>query len=574
MKERLTTGQNKWISRWLACFFFSALLAASDGVAQTVSGIITTYAGSGLAYNCGSFYSAPPNCPYIGGLGFSGDGGPATSALLFNPGGIAVDAAGDLFIADTRNNRIRKVTPDGIISTVAGSGQSGFSGDGGPAVLAALNQPEAVVVDAMGNLFIADWGNERIRKVTAAGVIYTIAGSGRPGFSGDGGPATQAEIWGVHGLALDSVGDLFIADTANSRIREVTPDGLIKTVAGNGTHGFTGDGGPATSASLDYPPGVATDAAGNLFIADSNFHIRKVGPNGVISSIATGINSPTAVTVDASGNLFFSAQTAVWKISPAGLTSLVAGNGRMGAPGFGDGGPATSAHLNAPWGLAVDATGDLFIDERGNSRIRKVTGVASTFEPQLVTHLPTGFYIVEATLAQGELSGFWGLEVLGQTSDGFNLGGGVSAAVPGFGAFYLQTPQTVTATAIAPLLPTTNMTLRLLDSDHQPIITNVGVGSSSLQAPLQPGFYIAEITTDSAAPLNYSIALSADFFSGLDTGGYIGPGIIGFGAFYLPVEQDVSMQMFGRNTYGAIGAGSLVLTLRDANRNVIQQIGP
>jgi sugar lactone lactonase YvrE len=377
------------------------------GAQTPPSGIITTYAGSGITYNCSAFHTAP-DCPQIGAYGFKGDGGPATSALLFNPGGIAVDATGNLFMADTNNNRIRKVTRDGVISTVAGNGQPGFSGDGGPATAAELNQPEAVAVDAVGNLFIADWGNHRIRKVirpavsvpSEPGLIFTIAGNGQSGFSGDGGPATQASLSTVLGLALDAAGDVFIADTGNTRIREVTPDGLINTVAGNGTFGFSGDGGSATSASLNYPYGIAIDAAGNLLIADhGNNSIRKVTPDGVISSIGVissdgvGIQQPTTITVDILGNLLVSEneRNMVWEVSPAGVAFVVAGG--TGGPPAGDGGPAISAALNSPNGVALNAQGDLFIDDSGNSRIRKVTAVAAGGLFLTLEDFVTGLYV-------------------------------------------------------------------------------------------------------------------------------------------------------------------------------------
>jgi sugar lactone lactonase YvrE len=581
LKERHTSGRKARTWRLLASILFPLILIApSPGSAQTTSGIITTYAGSGLTYVCPAFLSPPgPGCDQVGAYGYKGDGMPATSALLFNPWGVAVDSSGNVFIADTNNNRIRKVTSTEVISTVVGTGQSGFSGDGGAATSAQLNYPQAIAVDVFGNLFIADSQNHRVRKVTPDGVIHTIAGNGQSGSSGDGGPAIQAAL-SAYGVAVDLSGDVFITDV--NRIREVTPDGLIHTVAANGTPGLTGDGGPATSASLNSPYGIAVDPSGTLYIADhNNDRVRKVTPDGVISSVGIGIEQPTAVTTDAVGNVFVSdgETNVVWEISASGATSLITGSGRGGPPS-GDCGPANSAVLNSPIGLAVDTAGDLFIAEMENSRIRKVTGIpasdALTFEPQLVTHLPAGFYIVEATLAQGSSVGIWGMEVLtGQSSGGFDLGGGSSQTVPGFGAFYLATPQMVTATATTPLAPAANITLRLLDSNRQRIAMKVGgyTGTSSLQAALQPGFYIVEVTTDRV--LNYSLALSADSFSGgVDVGGYIGPGITGFGAFYLPVDQDVSMRMFGRNTYGPIGAGSLVMTLRDANRNVIQQVGP
>jgi hypothetical protein len=210
---------------------------------------------------------------------------------------VAVDAAGNLFIADWGNNRIRKVTPaglfsDAIISTVAGTGSRGFSGDGGQATAAQLGPPYGVAVDAAGNVFIADRDYGRIREVTPAGIINTVAGSSSGGFRGDGGPATAASV-SPAGVAVDAAGNLFIADYYNYRIRKVTPAGIISTVAGMGGNGFSagfsGDGGPATAAQLFYPTGVTVDAAGDLFIADSdNNRIRKVTPSVISNLPRTG----------------------------------------------------------------------------------------------------------------------------------------------------------------------------------------------------------------------------------------------------------------------------------------------
>jgi sugar lactone lactonase YvrE len=204
--------------------------------------------------------------------GYSGDGGPATSASLSGPSGVVVDATGNLLIADSSNYRIRRVDAStGIITTVAGNGIRGFSGDGGPATSASLS-PIGVAVDATGNLFIADTGNHRIRRVDeSTGIITTVAGNGIRGFSGDGGPATSASLNYPTGVAVDGSGNLFIADAANNRIRWVDAStGIITTVAGNGMPDYSGDGGPATSASLNGPSGVVVDAAGNLFIADND----------------------------------------------------------------------------------------------------------------------------------------------------------------------------------------------------------------------------------------------------------------------------------------------------------------
>ena len=280
----------------------------------SASGIITTVAGTGAG------------APLSGG--FSGDGGQATLASLNRPTGVAVDGSGNFFIADDYNNRIRKVSASGIITTVAGNGTQGFSGDGGPATSAALYYPGRVAVDVAGNLFIANFN--RIRKVSASGIITTVAGNGTLGFSGDGGPATSASILVPWGVAVDASGNLFFADRDNNRIRKVSASGIITTVAGNGPScpvtdcgGFSGDGGPATSASLNGPSDVAVDAAGNLFIADSgNNRIRKVSASGIITTFvgngsfgfsgdggpatSATLRSPTDVAVDASGNLFFS----------------------------------------------------------------------------------------------------------------------------------------------------------------------------------------------------------------------------------------------------------------------------
>jgi sugar lactone lactonase YvrE len=343
----------------------------------TTGGVISTVAGNGTG-------------------GYSGDGGPATSAQLYNPWGVAVDTAGNLFIGDNYNHRIRKVTPSGVISTVAGNGLSGFSGDSGPATTAELNGPIGVAVDAAGNLLIADTDNNRIRKVTPDGVISTVAGTGTKGYSGDGGAATSAQLYSPYGVALDAAGNLFIADTWNERIRKVTPGGVISTVAGNGHSSFSGDSGPATSASLSYPYGVTVDAAGNLFIADhSNDCIRKVTPDGVINTVA-GIGTwgfrgdggpatlaqlgfPYGLAVDTAGNLFIAdfLNSRVRKVTPDGVISTVVGGGTQG---LGDGGPATSAELWGPYGVAVDIGGNLFIADLGNYLVRKVTpaGVIST----------------------------------------------------------------------------------------------------------------------------------------------------------------------------------------------------
>jgi trimeric autotransporter adhesin len=330
-----------------------------------------------------------------GSGGFSGDGGPIISAQLDSPTGVAMDTSGNLFIADFENQRVRKITKSGVISTVAGNGTGGFSGDGGPATAAQLWYPRSVAVDTAGNLFIADMGNNRIRRVTPGGVISTVAGSSNLYFINDGGPATSATLALPAGVAMDTAGNLLIADSGNMRIRKVTPDGVINTVAGNGIYGFSGDGGSAASAKLCYPNGIAVDTAGNLFIADyGNSRIRKVTPGGVINTVAGGgtqglgdgspaiwaqLNSPTSVAIDIENNLFIAdtGNHRIYKVTPGGSIYTVTGNGIQGFNG--DGGPAALAQLNFPSGITVDNAGNLFIADTYNNRIRKIvkTNVAT-----------------------------------------------------------------------------------------------------------------------------------------------------------------------------------------------------
>jgi sugar lactone lactonase YvrE len=334
------------------------------------SGVISTVAGNGAQ-------------------GYAGDGGLATNAELNEPEGVAVDNAGNLYIADYASCRIRKVDISGVITTVAGNGSGVFSGDGGPATSAELNAPESVAVDSVGNLYIADFGNNRIRKVDTSGIITTVAGNGVQGYSGDGGAATAAELNDPIGVAVDSAGNIYISDFGNNRIRKVDTSGVITTLAGNGTYGFSGDGGPATSAKFDISVGLAVDSAGNLYIADEdNNRVRKVDAFGVITTVAgngtegysgdggLAINAtlfePKDVALDSAGNIFIAdaGNNRIRKVATSGVITTFTGNGTQGYSG--DGGLATSAELSGPCSVAVDSMGNLYIADTSNHRIRKV----------------------------------------------------------------------------------------------------------------------------------------------------------------------------------------------------------
>lgn len=356
--------------------------------------------------SAGNVYFASMNCVFkldLAGVitrlagnsrvGYSGDGGLATNAQLSGPSGIAVDGAGNIFVADAGNSRIRRVSANGIITTVAGNGAGGYSGDGGPAQSAQLWSPTGVALDGAGNFYIADYNNNRVRKVSTNGIITTVAGTGTQGAAGDGGLATKAQMVWPSGVAVDGSGNLLIVDSGNNSIRKVTTGGIISTAAGTGISFVTGDGFPATAAGLGRPYAVAADGSGNYFIADSvNGYIRKVSTNGIISTVAgSGISgfsgdggpalsaqtSAWAVAVDTKGNLFIADQSSqrIRRVSTDGNINTVAGSGN---PAFsGDGGAAGSAQLSSPVMVAPDASGNLFVADTYNNRVRKISANGS-----------------------------------------------------------------------------------------------------------------------------------------------------------------------------------------------------
>ncbi|MFY9561410.1 MAG: beta-propeller fold lactonase family protein [Terriglobales bacterium] len=394
----------------------------------TPAGVITTIAGT----------SGP------GFGGYNGDNIKANHAMLSYPGGVAVDSAGNLIVAELGNSRIRKIDKAGNITTIAGTGVFGYTGDGGPAVNAAISVSGGLALDSAGNLFFSDSSNSVIRKIDTSGIITTYAGNGISDFSGDGGPATAASLNSPFGIAFDPAGNLYIADAANNRVRYVNPAGIINTFAGNGDFGNGGDGGPANQAQVGHPVAVVFqnnglyisagsrvrvvnagiinlyagsksgydgdghallstqfsnplalvfDTAGNLVVVDSgNGRLRKAA-GGIMTTIAGGnvgdggpaksarLDSFGSIRFDHAGNYYIAdlKDNRIRKVNTSGQISTVAGNGITGYTG--DGGPATSATLSFPWGMAVDSTGNLFVADTGNRVIRKVdtTGTISTF---------------------------------------------------------------------------------------------------------------------------------------------------------------------------------------------------
>ena len=366
---------------------------------DAVSGTISTVAGTGER-------------------GYSGDGGPATAARFNSPYAVAVDSLDNLYVADYGDHRVRRIdAASGTISTVAGTGERGFSGDGGPATSAQLNQPYALALDSLGNVYVADYGNFRVRRIDAvSGAISTVAGSGESGFSGDGGPATSAKFGRLRAVVVDSLGNLYIADGSNHRVRRVDVDtGIVTTVAGSTSYSsFRGDGGPAAFAELSWLYGLAIDDLGNLYISDSmNHRIRRVKLTQLVTTqvrnpidtfagsgrtaafgdggpaLSASLESPRGVAADSLGNLYIadSRNHRVRRIDAvSGTISTVAGTGERGFSG--DDGPATSAQLDDPWGVAVDSLGNVYVSDPNQSLVRRIdaasgtiTTVAGTGEP-------------------------------------------------------------------------------------------------------------------------------------------------------------------------------------------------
>jgi hypothetical protein len=364
--------------RKLAAFVCSVFLLAASAVASPTNAVV--YIADSQNNRIRMVTLATGKITTIAGNGigwYAGDGGPAASAELHNPMGVAVDSSGNLYIADTLNNRIRIVTlTTGTISTIAGTGTPGSGGDGGPAGSAQLNSPTAIAIDPFGNIFIADKLNNRIRKIAfGTGVITTVAGNGSCCYGGDGGLAIDAQLYYPTGVAVDCCSDLYIADTNNQRIREVNSAGIISTVGGNGTAGFSCSGGDARNTALHGPTGLAVNIY--LYIADAGNNCVRVESGGFFSSIGNGIpsyggdgkatsdpsvelNGPAGVALDNAGTLYIADDVNHRIRIVTGATSYLPGSGVIatlagnGAAGFsGDGGPASSAQLYNPTGVAI-----------------------------------------------------------------------------------------------------------------------------------------------------------------------------------------------------------------------------
>jgi sugar lactone lactonase YvrE len=319
--------------------------------------------------------------------GYTGDGGPATGAELNQPYSLAFAPTGDLFFSDAKNNCIRKIDHSGIVSTVAGTGIAGYTGDGGPAVSAELSLPLAIAFDSVGDLYICDCNNHCIRLIDTSGIIHTVVGTGVSGYGGDGGLASSAQLATPTGITFDNKGNLLIVDLMNSNARKVNTLGLISTIVGSNTN--PGDGGPAINGGLVRPEGVAVDRYNNIYIADeSHLRVRKIDTFGIIHTIAGGdvggyagdggpataalLAGPDEIVIDSVGNVLFTdkGNNCVRKIDTSGIITTIVGTG---TPGFsGDGGNPASAELRSPAGMAMDNAGRLYIADNLNHRIRIV----------------------------------------------------------------------------------------------------------------------------------------------------------------------------------------------------------
>jgi uncharacterized protein (TIGR03437 family) len=520
--------------------FIEDIALASDGrlfladfenfrVRVVNGGNIATFAGNGNAH-------------------YSGDGGPATNAVLNAPSGLARDKGGNLYICDQLANRIRRIDPFGTIDVVAGSNRPGFGGDGGPATQASMSFPVDVKFDPAGNLYIADSSNNRVRKVTPSGVISTLAGTGATGFSGDGGAATAARLNDPSGLALDAAGNLYVSDLGNFRVRKITPAGIITTFAGNGTSGSGGDGGQATNATLTGPVGLAFDSAGNLYIADAGATVvRKVTPTSVISTFAgngqggfagdggpasgAALAGPQGVSVDGSGNVNIvdSFNNRIRQVTPDGKIHTIAGIGTAGLSG--DGGPATAAELNSPYAIDIDLAGNLYIAD-GNGRIRLIrngpppvfslsqTGLTLTVLqgggaplPQTITVLNSGAGALNWTASASTTTGQSWLSVSPARGTSSSTAGqplSISANPTGLaaGAYYGLVQVTSPGVANSPQFVTVVLNVLSTTAATGPAVQPTGLIFSGAPGGASPQPQAVQVAAPGAQALTYTSSIS------------------------------------------------------------------
>jgi NHL repeat-containing protein len=516
------------------------------------------------------------------------DGAQARGAVLSLTTDVVVDGAGTVYFL-TGDNRVFKIAPDGTLTTLVGNHPQGFAGDGGPVSRALFTYPWALALDREGNLYIADntsttTGSARVRKVDSNGIVTTVAGNGTaPGSgNGDGGAAVNASLGWVAGLTFDAKGNMYLTD--DNRIRQVSPEGTITTFATV----------PITVGGLNGR--LAVDAAGNVYstvfapdpITGFNTgNLTRFSRDGTTMVLLRNHFGFGKTAFDSQGNLYVPSGdgSIVFRLSSGGAQTLVAGTGRGGFSG--DDGPATLAQLWVPTALAVDTAGNLYIADLANNRIRKVflNPASGLFEPTLQTTLQPGYYTATVELGQGEHAGYWGMEILapvGVFAGGLNLGGTLQqrSLPPGFGGFFLPTPQTVHLHVDARPVDggdTSNIQLgvRLLDVNKKPVTAEKFGGTSvDFTETLPAGYYDVEARGGDNSPLeNFLMSVEAPQLSGgVVVGGFAGAHTVGYSGFYLTAPQQITIRMYGQPSYGADGAGGLRLTLYDAVRNVIATV--
>jgi uncharacterized protein (TIGR03437 family) len=446
-------------------YFVEAGLGSGTGLAVgdykvwkvSAAGVLTTLAGNGIP-------------------SYSGDGAAAAAAQLNSPSGVAVGPSGAIYIADTLNQRVRAIAPGGILSTLAGNGVPGFNGDVQLPKTALLDRPLGVAADALGDWFVADTANSRVRQAQPGGNLFTIAGNGNASYFGDGSAATKGSVNQPEGVAVDSLGNVYIADTLDQAVRKVAPNGVITTLAGNGSPGYSGDGGPANQARLNQPRGVAVDAGGNVYVADTgNNQVRRIDKQGTITTVDTSgaLVDPRGVAVDRAGNLYIAdtGNRLVRRVSPGALVTTIAGNGTCCYSGDGD--LALNARLNQPWGIAVDGNGNVYVADPLNNAVRMLSPVSAALAVSAVTNAASN---LAGPIAPGELVVLYGNGLGGVRTVLFNgVAGPVLYATPG------------QVGAVAPYA--------VAGGSQQVVVESAGTASAPVAvavAPTAPGVFTAD----------------------------------------------------------------------------------